>query len=109
MMSINPTGAITISGVAILQSPRAVDPQKGPQNVVFDTNFCIVKGSETMTMGLLCYFASNKMSNEIQKMAEKPFQKAFVIANVCHLTFFCMQNKTQKQIHLHSDCFCYYS
>lgn len=75
-------GSVTISGVAVLQSPRAVDPQKGPRNIVFDANFCIVEGSQTVTMALLRYFAPNEMANDIQKMAEKPFQKAFVVANV---------------------------
>ena len=58
-MNVNPAGSITISGLAVLQSPRPVDPQKGHRNVVFDANFCIVKGSETVTMALLRYFTSN--------------------------------------------------
>ena len=81
-MNINPTGSITISGLAILQSPQAIDPQKGPRNVVFDANFYIVEGSETGTMGLLQSFASNEMTAQIQKMADKPYQKAFIIAHV---------------------------
>jgi hypothetical protein len=81
-MNVTTPGSITISGVAVLQSPRAVDPQKGPRNVVFDANFCIVEGSQTVTMGLLRYFASNDAANDIQMMGEKPFQKAFVVANV---------------------------
>ena len=83
---MNAAGSITISGLAVLESPRCVDPQKGPRNVVFDANFCIVEGSETVTMGLLRYFASNEMANEIQTMADKPYQKAFIVANVCHTT-----------------------
>lgn len=86
-MNINSPGSVTISGVAILQSPRAIDPQKGPRNVLFDANFCIVEGSQTVTMALLRYFASNEMANDIQKMAEKPFQKAFIVANVHLQTF----------------------
>lgn len=85
-MNVNSPGSVTISGVVVLESPRAIDPQKGPRNVVFDANFCIVEGSQTVTMALLRYFASNEMANEIQKMAEKPFQTAFIVANVCHLT-----------------------
>ena len=81
-MNINPTSSVTISGLAILQSPRAVDPQKGPRNVVFDANFYIVEGSETGTMALLRYFASNEMTVQIQKMADKPYQKAFIVAHV---------------------------
>ena len=80
-------GSITISGVVVLQSPRAIDPQKGLRNMVFDANFCIVEGSQTATMALLRYFASNEMAIDIQKMADKPFQKAFIVANVCCLTF----------------------
>jgi hypothetical protein len=81
-MNVNSPGSITISGVVILQSPRPIDPQKGPRNIVFDANFCIVEGSQTVTMALLRYFASNEMASDIQDMAQKPFQKAFVIANV---------------------------
>ena len=81
---MNGAGSATISGLAVLESPQCVDPQKGPRNVVFDANFCIVEGSETVTMGLLQYFTLNKMANEIQTMADKPYQKAFIIANVCH-------------------------
>ena len=83
---MNAAGSATISGLAVLESPRCVNPQKGPRNVVFDANFCIVEGSETVTMGLLRYFASNEMANEIQTMADKPYQKAFIVANVCHTT-----------------------
>ena len=79
---MNSTGSVSIAGVIILKSPRAVNPEKGPWHVLFNTNFCVVKGSETVTMGLLRYFASNEMANEIQKMADKPFQRAFVVANV---------------------------
>lgn len=77
------TGSISIAGVVVLESPRAVDPQKGSRHVVFDANFCIVQGSETVTTTLLRYFASSEMANQIQKMADKPYQKAFIIANVC--------------------------
>ena len=83
---MNAAGSATISGLAVLESPRCVDPQKGSRNVVFDANFCIVEGSETVAMGLLRYFASNEMENEIQTMADKPYQKAFIVANVCHST-----------------------
>ena len=75
-------GSISLAGVVVLESPRAVDPQKGFRHVVFDANFCIVQGSETVTMTLLRYFASTEMASQIQNMAEKPYQKAFVIANV---------------------------
>jgi hypothetical protein len=80
-------GSITISGLTVLQAPRPIDPQRGPRNIVFDANFCIIEGSQTATMALLRYFASNKMASEILNMSDKPFQKAFVVANVRHLSF----------------------
>jgi hypothetical protein len=80
--SMTSPGSITISGVVILQSPRPIDPQKGPRNVVFDANFCIVEGSQTVTMALLRYFAPNEMTDVIQNIKQKAFQKAFIVANV---------------------------
>ena len=94
-MNINPTGSVTISGLAVLLSPWAVDPQKGPRNVVFDANFYIVEGSETGTMALLRYFASNEMTVQIQKMADKPYQKAFIVA---HVNFFFYNYLKEKDI-----------
>ena len=82
-------GSICIAGVVVLESPQAVDPQKGIQHVVFDANFCVVQETETVTLSLLRYFASMEMATEIQKMAAKPFQKAFVVANVCILQHLC--------------------
>lgn len=76
-MNINSPGSITISGVVVLQSPRAVDPNKGPRNVVFDTNIYIVEGSETGTMCLLRYFAPNEMADEIMEMTKKKNPKSF--------------------------------
>ena len=35
------------------------------------------------TVGLFHYFTSNEMANEIYKILEKEFQRAFVVANVC--------------------------
>ena len=81
-MTTTSAGSVTIAGTAILQSPRAIDPRKGPRNVVFDANLCIVEGSLTITMALLRYFAPNDMANEIQKIAMKDYQKAFIIASV---------------------------
>ena len=81
-MTTTSAGSVTIAGTAVLQSPRAIDPQKGPRNVVFDANLCIVEGSLTVTMALLRYFAPNDMANEIQKIATKKYQKAFIIASV---------------------------
>ena len=78
-------GSTLIAGVVILECPRAVDPHKGPRHVVFDANFCIVCESETITMSLLRFFASTEMATEIQKMSEKSYQKAFVVATVSSL------------------------
>ena len=36
-------------------------------------------------MGLLRFFATNEMTIEIQKMADKPYQKAFIVAHVASL------------------------
>jgi len=99
---MNTAGSISIAGVAVLESPRAVDPQKGPRHVVFDAHFCIVQGSETITMSLLRYFASSEMATEIQKMADKPFQKAFVIANVCISRHHLSEKKKNSLHHIRS-------
>lgn len=80
-------GSICIAGLAVLESPRAIDPQKGIRHVAFDASFCIVKGSETITLTLLRYFASMEMATKINHMAEKPYQKAFIVANVCILQY----------------------
>jgi hypothetical protein len=80
---MNSTASVCIAGVVVLESPRPVDPQKGSRHVVFDASFCIVHESETVTLSLLRYFASTEMATQIQKMADKPYQKAFVVANVC--------------------------
>ena len=100
-MNINSPGSVTIAGVAVLQSPRPVDPQKGPRNTIFDVNLCIVEGSQTVTMALLRYFSPPEMLSEIQHMQEKPFQKAFIIANVCYDFSFTLQN----DIHFYTDRF----
>jgi hypothetical protein len=98
-MNVASAGSITISGVVILQSPRAVDPQKGTRNIVFDANLYIVEGSETVTMALLRYFASNEMASDIQKMTEKPFQRAFIVANVrCPQHLLPLHQKKKKLI-----------
>ena len=82
LTTMTSTGSVSIAGVVVLESPRAVDPQKGPRHVVFDANFCIVRESETITMTLLWFFASNEMATEIQNMAKKQYQKAFIVATV---------------------------
>jgi hypothetical protein len=89
---MNSTGSVSISGVVVLESPRAINPEKGPRHVLFNASFCVVEGSETVTMGLLRYFASNEMANEIQKMANK-LQRAFIVANVHYFTVPIMEMK----------------
>jgi hypothetical protein len=51
--------------------------------MVFDTSFFVVEGTRSTTVGLLRYFASEEMVNDIEKIGEKDFQNAFVVANVC--------------------------
>jgi len=80
-------GYISIAAVAVLQFPCTVEPEKGCRHIVMDATFFIVEGSQTATMGLLHYFASDEMVNEIYKIPEKEFQKAFVVANVCECLF----------------------
>ena len=95
-MNVNSLGSVTIAGVVVLESPQPINPQKGPRNVVFDVNLCIVEGSQTVTMALLRCFAPSEMTNEIQAMADKDFQKAFVVTNIetTHFLF-----KMKKLIH----------
>jgi len=76
-------GYVSIAAITVLECPQPVEPQKGYRNVGFDANFYITEGSQTATVGFLCYFASEDMVKEIQKIPEKSFQKAFVVANVC--------------------------
>jgi hypothetical protein len=52
-------GSVTLAGLVVLQAPRAVDPHKGPRNVV---NFYVVEGSQTVTMALLRFFAPTEMA-----------------------------------------------
>lgn len=81
-------GHISLAGLAVLQSPRAVEPEKGRRHVVIDATFFVVDGSQTATIGLLRYFASDDMANMIHKIPDKDFQNAFVVANVCEILFF---------------------
>ncbi|KAF8966900.1 hypothetical protein BDZ97DRAFT_1917165 [Flammula alnicola] len=79
-------GYISLSAIAVLASPRPVDPQRGSRNVVFDANFYITEGSQTSSLALLRYFVPDDMMNAIPKMSEKAFQKAFVVANISSIT-----------------------
>ena len=80
-------GYTSISAIVVLESPRPVDPAKGQRNLAFDANFFVTDGSQTASLGLLRYFASDDMAKEIRKIPEKGFQKAFIVANVCYQFF----------------------
>ena len=73
---------MSISTVAVLASPRPVDPQKGPRNVVFDANLYIAEDTEQSSLALLHFFVPDDMINAIQKITETNFQKAFIVTNV---------------------------
>jgi hypothetical protein len=75
-------GHISITALAVLECPRAVDPQKGNRHVVFDATFNINQDTGDATVGLLRYFASDEMAVRVFKIREKEYQKAFVVANV---------------------------
>jgi hypothetical protein len=78
-------GFVALSGITVLTPPRAIDPQKGSRNVVFDANFFIVDGSDTSSLTLLRFFIPEDMIPYIQNWQndpDLPFKKAFVIANV---------------------------
>ncbi|KAF8805152.1 hypothetical protein BYT27DRAFT_7104584 [Phlegmacium glaucopus] len=79
---MNSPGHVSLSAIAILTSPRPIDPQKGTRNIAFDANFYIIEGSQTSSLALLRYFTPEDMISSIQAFSEKPFQKAFIIANV---------------------------
>jgi len=80
---MNSPGYISILTIAVLASPRPVEPQKGPRNVVFNANLYIAEDTEQSSLALLRYFVPDNMINAIQKITETNFQKAFIIANVC--------------------------
>ena len=80
---MNSPGYISISTIAVLASPRPVEPQKGPRNVVFDANLYIAEDTDQSSLALLHYFVPDNMINPIQKITETNFQKAFIVANVC--------------------------
>ena len=83
-------GQIFVSGIVMLANPRAVDPQKGTRNVVFDVNFP-VKDGRNCTLGLLRFFTPENRINELGKVWECTFTQAFIIAKVripiLHFTF----------------------
>ena len=76
-------GYISISAIVVLAFPRPIDPEKGLRNVVFDVNFYITQGSQTLSMALLRYFAADDMLSTVQEIGRKDFQKALIVANVC--------------------------
>jgi hypothetical protein len=103
-------GFVSLSGITVLTPPRAVDPQKGSRNVVFDANFFIVDGSDTSSLTLLRFFIPEDMIAFIQKWQNNPdptFKKAFVIANVLtfHFSTFSLLNLNTDFIHLERHIF----
>ncbi|KAF5386086.1 hypothetical protein D9615_002445 [Tricholomella constricta] len=77
-------GHVSISGIALLQEPRALDPSKGQRHLVFDATFCVIEGTGSGTVGLFRYFTSDDMAAKIMNMPD--FQKAFVVANISSVT-----------------------
>jgi len=81
-------GYISIAAIAVLESPRPINPEKGQRNIALDANFFITEGSRTPCLGLIRYFTSDDMANEIRKISAKTFQKSFIVANVCFCFIF---------------------
>jgi len=79
------SGYVSIAAVVVLETPRPIDPQKGQRNLALDVNFYVPESTQMASLALLRYFASNNITNELLKIPrEKPFQKAFIVANVCY-------------------------
>ena len=76
-------GFISLSAITLLASPRPLDPQKGTRNIIFDANLFIVDGSQTSCLALLRYFTPDNTTNLMEKFSVTPFQKAYIVANVC--------------------------
>jgi hypothetical protein len=71
-MALTFAGSVTLAGLVVLQAPRAVDPHKGPRNVVFDANFYVVEGSQSRESttrvfpeGLLWAYAFKRHSKKV--------------------------------------------
>ena len=79
---MNTPGYMAISTIAVLASPQPVDAQKGPRNMVFDMNLYIAEDFEQSSLALLRYFVPDDMINNIQKITQKNFQKAFIVTNI---------------------------
>jgi hypothetical protein len=79
---MNSPGYMSISTVAVLASPRPVDPQKGPRNVVFDANLYIAEDTQQSSLAILRYFVPDDMINAVQKITDTNFKKAFIVATV---------------------------
>ena len=75
-------GYVSISAIAVLESPQPINPEKGLRNIALDANFYVIEGSQTACIGLVRHFASETMAVDLRKIIEKGFQKALVIANV---------------------------
>jgi hypothetical protein len=73
-------GQILLTGIVVLASPRAVDPQKGSRNVAFDVNLPVKDGTNPAC--LLRYFIPEDRVGELQSIWENTFTKAFIISKV---------------------------
>jgi hypothetical protein len=74
-------GHISLTGIVVLANPRAVDPQKGNRNIVFDVNIP-VKDGNSRALGLLRYFTPESRVAEFKKVWDNTFTEAFIVAKV---------------------------
>ena len=73
-------GSITITTIAMITFPRALEPSKGPKNKVFDVNLNIRDGCEDTTLGLLWYFVPDNLMDSIENI--KNFTQVFLVATI---------------------------
>jgi hypothetical protein len=95
---MNSPGYISISTIAVLASPRPVDPQKGTRNIVFDANLYIAEDMQQSSLCLLRFFVPEDMIATIQDITTTNFQKAYIVANVCISQQFFIVSNTRLQI-----------
>jgi hypothetical protein len=75
-------GQIILAGIVILESPRAVDPQKGNRNIAFDVNIPVKDGNDSQALGLLRYFTPEDRVEELQTVWDNDFSRAFIVCKV---------------------------
>ena len=76
---------ISIAAIVVLESPRSINPEKGQRNIAFDANFFARESTRSKSMGLLRYFVTDEIANEI---SPDGYHKAFIVANVCFYFWF---------------------